>query len=125
MKKNKRHLACSCLHYWRCQKGNCSCVDDEPTPPVPPVPPTPEEYQITIDTNDIDFWDVDVHFIDEIEEWTAISTNANVLTIWEATITATAEDWYKFTSWKLEDDSDLPATVTEDLSIVANFELDA
>lgn len=32
MKKNKRNKACVCLHYWRCQKGNCSCSNEEPTP---------------------------------------------------------------------------------------------
>lgn len=35
MKKNKRNKACVCLHYWRCQKGNCSCSNEEPTPPEP------------------------------------------------------------------------------------------
>ena len=81
---------------------------------------TVNEYDITIASNDADYGTVDVAFVEWQPYGTAISAEGNVLTIWEGTsaveVTATAEEWCVFSSW-----GELPATVTEDLTITATF----
>lgn len=53
-----------------------------------------------------------------VDYGTEISSNDNVLTIGNNTITATAESGYEFSGW-----GTLPATVTGDLTITATFEV--
>jgi hypothetical protein len=65
-------------------------------------------------------WTVDENSL-IVEYWTAISENNNVLTIDTVDVTATAETWYSFSSWTDGDWNALPATVTWDITIVANF----
>lgn len=81
---------------------------------------TVNKYDVTIASNDESMWTVDVASVADQDYWTAISAESNVLTIWETTVTATAETWYHFSSW-----GTLPETVTETLSITATFEADA
>ena len=74
------------------------------------------EYDVTIGVNDETMGSVDISEV-TADYGTAISAEANVLTIGSTTITATAESGYTFSSW-----GTLPATLTEDLTITANFE---
>lgn len=78
---------------------------------------TVNEYDITIASNDADYGTVDVAFVEWQPYGTAISAEDNVLTIGETEVTAIAETGYVFSSWW-----ELPATVTEDLTITATFE---
>lgn len=81
---------------------------------------TVNEYDITIESNDTDYWTVDVASVEWQPYGTAISAEWNVLTIGSGAdkveVTATAEEWYEFDSWW-----ELPATVTWDLTITATF----
>ena len=81
---------------------------------------TVNEYDVTIESNNTDYWTVDVAFVEWQPYGTAISAEGNVLTIWEGTsaveVTATAEDGYVFSSW-----GEVPATVTGNTSITATF----
>lgn len=78
------------------------------------------EYYIEIESNDVGMWAVDVGYV-EAPYWTPISAEGNVLTIWETTITATAGEGYAFSSWADGDWNALPATITWDITIIANF----
>lgn len=85
---------------------------------------TVNEYDLTIAVNDNTMWAVDVAFVEWQPYGTAISAEANVLTIgeWESktVVTATAETGYVFSSW-----GTLPETVTWDLTITATFEAES
>ena len=82
---------------------------------------TVNEYDITIVSDDTDKGTVDVASIDNAPYGTKISAAENVLTVWEwesaTEVTATALEWYVFSSWWT-----LPSSVTEDLTITATFE---
>lgn len=80
---------------------------------------TVNEYTATIWVNDDTMWTVDENSI-TVDYGTAISAEANVLTIGTEHITATAETGYVFSSW-----GTLPATVTWDLTITATFEAES
>ena len=80
------------------------------------------EYTVSIAPNSSAFWSVDVSEV-TANYGTTISTSWAELTIWETTITATPESWYHFVSWTCNGES-LPATVTWNMGIVANFEVD-
>lgn len=77
-------------------------------------------YTVTIAANDATMWTVDESSL-IVEYWTAISENNNVLTIDTVDVTATAEAWYSFSSWTDSDWNALPATITWDITIIANF----
>ena len=77
---------------------------------------TVNEYTVSIAPNDVSYWTVDENSL-TVDYGTAISAEGNVLTVWEESITATAEEGYQFSSW-----GTLPATVTENVSITATFE---
>ena len=77
-----------------------------------------DTFTVNIWVNDPDYGDVSMSSLWSVPYGTAISASDNVLTIWETTITATAETWYQFSSW-----GTLPATVTENLTITASFEV--
>lgn len=81
---------------------------------------TVNEYTVSISSNNIDYWTVDESSVSDIPYWTKLSTENNVLTIWEGRsaveVTATAEDGYVFSSWW-----EVPVTVTGNTSIQANF----
>jgi len=74
------------------------------------------EYTATITVNDDTMGSVDVSEV-TADYGTSISAEANVLTIGNTTITATAETWYEFSSW-----GTLPETLTEDVTITATFQ---
>lgn len=78
------------------------------------------QYTVTIASNDATMWIVDESSL-IVEYWTAISENSNVLTIDTVDVTATAETWYSFSSWTDGDWNALPATITWDITIIANF----
>lgn len=82
---------------------------------------TVNEYDLTIAVNDNTMWAVDVSSVDNVPYGTAISAEANVLTIgeWESktVVTATAESGYVFSSW-----GTLPSSVSGDATITATFE---
>ena len=77
-------------------------------------------YDITIFTNDRGYGSVDKGSVTRVPYGTKLSTDDNVLTIWEGIesveVTATANDGYVFSSW-----GDVPATVTDDTRITATF----
>lgn len=130
-KKNRRCWGCECLtlNQWRNWQF-CYCVsevnENDNTPDTPDEPVVPNTYSVFIQSNDTDYGTVDTLTVEDVEEWTSISANDNVLTIGEATITATAEEWYVFSRWAaLPYLSDLPATVTDTLGIVAVFEAES
>jgi len=77
-------------------------------------------YTVTIESNDTDYGTVSPSTVTEVPYWTAISSSSNTLTIWETTVTATAETGYEFVSWTCSW-STIPATVTEDITIVATY----
>ena len=107
---------CRTLKCWR--EANCICADNS-NAPVPPTP-TPTTYTVTIASNDSDMWSVDTEEL-IVEEGASITTNNNILTIDTVDVTATAETWYSFSNWTDEGWNTLPATVTWDITIVANF----
>lgn len=74
-------------------------------------------YTVTIESNNTDYGTVSPSTVTEVPYWTAISSSSNTLTIWETTVTATAETGYEFSSW-----GELPATVTDDITITATFQ---
>ena len=74
------------------------------------------QYTATIESDDTDKGTVDVSEV-TADYGTAISAEANVLTIGSTTITATAESGYAFSSW-----GTLPETLTEDVTITATFD---
>ena len=80
---------------------------------------TVNQYDVTIASEDTDKGTVDESTA-TVDYWTAISAEENVLTIGTGedavVVTATPETGYVFSSWW-----ELPATVTEDLSITATF----
>ncbi len=53
----------------------------------------------------------------------SVSASGNVLTIWEETITATAETWFIFDRW-MTTTWDLPATVTGAFTVMAVFAIE-
>ena len=79
------------------------------------------EYDLTIAVNDDTMGSVDLSSVDDVPYGTAISAEANVLTIWtgddKVEVTATAETGYVFSSW-----GTLPASVSGDATITATFE---
>lgn len=77
-----------------------------------------DTFTVNIWVNDPDYGDVSISSLWSVPYGTAISASDNVLTIGETTITATASEWYQFSSW-----GTLPATVTENLTITASFEV--
>ena len=77
---------------------------------------TVNQYTATIVSEDTSKWTVDDDSV-TADYGTAISANGNVLTIGENTVTATAEEWYEFSSW-----GTLPETLTEDVTITATFQ---
>ena len=89
------------------------------------APSTPV-YDITIETDGTGYGTVDVSAVNDVEEGTAIIVSDNTLTINGTTVTATpAADTetykYKFTGWTDGEGNTLPATVTADLIVRANF----
>ena len=82
---------------------------------------TVNEYDLTIVVNDDTMGSVDVAFVEWQPYGTAISAEANVLTIGEGesktVVTATAETGYVFSSW-----GTLPSSVSADATITATFE---
>lgn len=80
---------------------------------------TVNQYTAWIESADTDKGTVDVSEV-TADYGTAISAEANVLTIGTTTITATAESGYAFSSWGVNGES-LPATLTEDITITATF----
>lgn len=76
---------------------------------------TVNQYTATIESDDTEKGTVDVSEV-TADYGTAISAEANVLTIGSTTITATAETGYVFDSW-----GTLPETLTEDVTITATF----
>jgi len=77
---------------------------------------TPNNYTVTFWVNDESYGSVNTDSV-TVAYGTSISVSSNVLTVWWAEITATAETGYVFNSWWV-----LPETVTEDLTITATFE---
>lgn len=77
-------------------------------------------YTITIISNDDNMWTVDESSL-IVEYWTALSENSNVLTIDTVDVTATAEAWYSFSNWTDGNWNALPAAITWDITIIANF----
>ena len=88
---------------------------------------TTNYYDITISTDPASgYGTVNTSSMNDVEEGTAISTSSNTLTIGETTITATktaddAQYTYAFTSWTDNSGNALPATLTDDLTVVAHF----
>lgn len=81
----------------------------------------PAKYTLTNTVSPAGYGTVDVASIDEIMPGTATTNSANTYTVKSITVTATpaattAEYTYAFDSW-----SGLPATVTEDATVTANF----
>ena len=56
-----------------------------------------------------------------VAEWTSITVNDTTLTIWDYTVVAVVEQWYHFVGWTEENRWDVPATVTWDLVVEAEF----
>jgi hypothetical protein len=56
-----------------------------------------------------------------VAEWTSITVNSETLTIWDYTVVAVPEEWYHFVDWTEEHRWDVPATVTWDLTVEAEF----
>lgn len=81
---------------------------------------TVNTYTVTFDVNDADYGSVSPASVANVPYWTAISSSDNVITVWETTVTATASEWYQFSSW-----GTLPATVTWNVTITATFEQSA
>lgn len=77
-----------------------------------------DTFTVTFTVNDPSYGSVNPSSVANVAYGTAISSSNNTLTIWETTVTATAAEWYRFSSW-----GTLPATVTEDLTITATLEL--
>ena len=77
---------------------------------------TVNQYTATISPNDETMGSVDVSEV-TADYGTAISASGITLTIWDTEIIATAESGYDLSSW-----GELPATLTEDISITATFE---
>lgn len=83
-------------------------------------------YDVTITADPDDYGDVDVSSLDDVVSGTAISASSNELTVGSSTITAspksaTDEYTYAFVNWTKSDGTALPATVTADLAVRANF----
>lgn len=78
---------------------------------------TPNNYTVTFWVNDESYGSVNTDSV-TVAYGTSISASSNVLTVWWAEITATAEEWYEFDTWW-----ELPATVTWDLTITATFKV--
>lgn len=81
----------------------------------------PAKYTLTNTVNPAGYGTVDVASVDDITPGTTTTSNANTYTVNGTTVTATpaattAEYTYAFDSW-----SGLPATVTADATVTANF----
>lgn len=78
------------------------------------------KYSVFCFSNDSDYWTVDKSSV-TADYGTALSVSDNVLTIWTwesaTTVTATANEGYVFSSW-----GEVPATVTDTISLTATFE---
>ncbi len=83
-------------------------------------------YDVTIESGNAGYGTVSVAAINDVEEGTAITVSGNTLTVGETTVTATATAGsygysYAFSSWTDGEGNALPETVTEDLTVRANF----
>ena len=83
-------------------------------------------YDVTITADPDGYGEVDESSLDDVASGTVISASSNVLTIGATEITAiatdaTAEYTYSFSNWTKGDGTALPASVTSDLSVRANF----
>ena len=83
-------------------------------------------YDVSIAADPDGYGEVDESSLDDVASGTAISASSNVLTIGATEITATAttasaEYTYSFSNWTKGDGTALPASVTSDLSVRANF----
>lgn len=81
---------------------------------------TVNKYDLTIAVNDDTMGSVDVEAVSDVPYGTAISAEANVLTVGtgdsKVEVTATAEEGYEFSSW-----GELPTSVSADATITATF----
>ena len=84
------------------------------------------QYDVTIAVNPSGYGTLSASSVDDQDAGTGISTSDNELTVGETTITATPTSdgvyyTYAFSSWKKSDDSALPASLSGNLSVNANF----
>lgn len=56
-----------------------------------------------------------------VAEWTSITVNDTTLSIWDYTVVAVPEEWYHFVDWTEEHRWSIPATVTWNLTVEAEF----
>lgn len=77
-----------------------------------------DTFTVTFTVNDQSYGSVSPSSIANVPYGESITAGNNAITIGETTVTATASEWYKFSSW-----GTLPETVTENLTITATFEL--
>jgi hypothetical protein len=73
------------------------------------------DYTVSIASNNTTYGTVNKSSV-TVDEWTPISASSNKLTIWTTVVTATAKSGYEFSSW-----GELPAKVTQNLSVTATF----
>lgn len=77
---------------------------------------TVNKYTVTFATNNNTLGTVSPASVANVPYGTAITSSSNTVTVGETTATATAETWAEFTSW-----SEIPSTVTENVTITATF----
>ena len=114
----RQECECRTIAAWRDYENHpeyCWCGDE-----WNPVPPTPTTYTVKFQSNNNSYGTVSPKKV-EVEPGTSITIEDNEITIGEETIIATAEMWYKLAHWHVRWGGDVPATVTEDMTIVATF----